>query len=1140
MNYNFHLNMDRKAVGEHKKKWKSGIPKICAFLSLVAVSHTSYANFQQINLEKKNVKIEEVLLELRKQSKIDFFYNKADLANESRINLKLQNASLEGALAHVLEQTSLTYNIKDGVVVLKSKNQNQQQRVTGRITNQKGEPIGNVSIVAENKATKSTSIGAISHADGSFVVVVSNLDDILTFTAVGYEKQSISLNKRTSLQVVLKEKIEEIDDIVITGIFERKAESFTGSSMTIKKEDLKKMGSTNVFQSLRNISPSMFLDNFDMGSNPNSLPDLQIRGNGSLPVSSDLSAGLKGNYLKDPTQPLFILDGFEATVERIFDLDINRIESVTILKDAASKAIYGSKAANGVIVIETTKIAGNKPIINYNLSVNAELPDLTSYNLTNAREKLQAEVIDGMYTANPRGYDPAQQYLELNQLYNYRKKLVEEGLDTYWLAKPLRNGVGQRHSLSAELGGQDLRVLTEFTYNDVKGTMIGSGRQNIGGNISASYRIANFLFRNVTSFNSNKSKESPYGLFSEYVKMNPYWRAENVDGTIPYYAEQVTAANDFRVTNPLYNAQLNSKNDQTYLNFTNNLYLEWTPIAGLRATTRLGVDTKSSDADEFYPGKHTKFDSYYSQDLNRKGSYQVNNGKSTYLSGDLNVNYSKQLGLHYLFGNVGYNVSERKFSERVYFAEGFPSDRLQDIIFARSYALDTRPSGLDGITRDMGFLGAFSYMWDNRFISDFTYRTNASSQFGADKRWASFWSAGIGWNLHNEEWIRNLDAISQFRVRGSIGATGNQNFNTNASIATYQYALSSYYNGFPGSQLINMVNPGLQWESSFDYNAGADIKIKTLGIRFDYYQRLTKNLLADVTLPNSTGFNVVKDNLGKIKNEGVELYLNYAVWQKARDFVSLQFGIETNTNKIVELSTSMKSYNDRMDAIAADRGNNKPIKKYQDGMAMDAIWAVPSMGIDPATGNEIYLTRNGETTYQWVATDMVVAGIARPKYQGTFGIQGEYKGVGVAITARYLGGGQLYNQTLVDRVENVDMVYNVDRRVLTGRWLTAGQDALFKRLGQYSIPLENGSTTSAQEMTRATTRFVQDRNDLDIAAINVYYDFYNQTWLSKARLQRLRAAFNMNEVAKFSSIEIERGLSYPFARTMSFSLTATF
>lgn len=1113
-------------------------PKLCVVLALLSLSEFGYANVQQIYLDKKNIKIEDALIELRKQSNIDFFYDKEDLKSAKTVDIELHNASINTALDKILVNTPITYTIKNGVVILNSKKM--QRNVTGKITNEKGEPLSNVSVIANNSQTQSTSIGTLSKADGTYTIVVSNLNDKLSFSIIGYEKKVISLNGRETLDVVLTQKVESLEDVVVTGIFDRKAESFTGSSMTIKKEDIKRMGSTNVFQSLKNISPSMFLDNFNMGSNPNSLPDLQIRGNGSMPVSSDLSSGLKGNYLKDPSQPLFILDGFEATPERIFDLDINRIESVTILKDAASKAIYGSKAANGVIVIETSKIAGSKPIISYNLSVNAELPDLTSYNLANAKEKLQAEVIDGMYTASPTGYDAADQYLKLNQLYNQRKKLVEEGLDTYWLAKPLRNGVGQRHSLSVELGGEDLRVLTDFTYNDVKGTMIGSGRQNIGGNMSASYRISKFLFRNAMSFNANKSKESPYGDFSDYTKMNPYWRAVNTDGTIPYYAETSNVSNQFNVTNPLYNSQLNSKNEESYSNFTNNLYLEWMPITGLRATTRLGVDIKSSDADEFYPGKHTRFDTYATQDLNRRGSYQVNNGKSTYLSGDLNVNYSKQLGVHYIFGNLGYNVSERKFEERVFFAEGFPSDRLQDIIFARSYALDTRPAGIDGVTRDMGVLAAFSYMWDNRFISDFTYRANASSQFGADKRWASFWSAGLGWNLHNEEWIKKLNVVSQLRIRGSVGATGNQNFNTNASIATYKYALSSYYNGYPGSQLVNMVNPGLQWESSIDYNGGADIKVGPVGIRFDYYQRLTENLLADVTLPNSTGFNTVKDNLGKIKNEGLELYLNYAVWQKARNFVSVQFGLETNSNKIVELSNSMKSYNDKMDAIAADQGNNVPIKKYQDGMAMDAIWAVPSLGIDPATGNEIYVTRNGETTYQWSASDMVVAGIARPKYQGTFGVQAEYQGVGISVTARYLGGGQLYNQTLVDRVENVDMVYNVDNRVLTGRWLTAGQDALYKRLGQYSIPLENGSVTPAQEMTRATTRFVQNRRELDIAAINVYYDFYNQAWLRKAKLQRLRAAFNMNEVAKFSSIEIERGLSYPFARTVSFSLTATF
>ncbi|QBR12958.1 SusC/RagA family TonB-linked outer membrane protein [Sphingobacterium sp. CZ-2] len=1116
-------------------QWRN-IPKYCVLLSLLATAELSFASVQQIRINKKNAKIEEVLIELRKQSNIDFFYNKGDLSKENPLNLNLNNVSLETALSKLLENTGLTYAIKDGIVVLSPK-ESKQQNITGRVVNQQGEGIANVSITAINRTTKSTSIGAQTKADGSFLIPVSNLQDTLTFSSVGYESRTIALNGRKTLEVVLKQKVQELEDVIVTGIYERKAESFTGSSMTIKKEDIKRMGSTNVFQSLKNISPSMFLDNFDMGSNPNTLPDLQIRGNGSLPITEDLTSGLKGNYLKSPSQPLFILDGFEASVERIFDLDINRIESVTILKDAASKAIYGSKAANGVIIIETTKMVGSKPIINYNMSVNVELPDLTSYNLTNSREKLQAEIIDGMYSPNST-YNEADYYIQMQKLYNTRKKLVEEGLDTYWLAKPLQNGVGNRHSLSAELGSEDLRVLTDFTFNNVSGAMIGSGRKNIGGNISASYRLNKFLFRNVASFTSNKSNESPYGDFSEYVKMNPYWRAVNEDGTIPFYAEVFNSSN---ITNPLYNSQLNIKNTDSYLNFTNNLYLEWMPIEGLRSTARIGIDTKTSDADEFYPGKHTKFALYTDEvTINRKGSYQVNNGKSTYLSGDLNINYSKQIEKNYFFGNLGYNVSEKKFAERVYFAEGFPSDRLQDIIFARNYAIDTRPSGLDGITRDMGFLAAFSYMWDNRFISDFTYRANASSQFGADRRWASFWSVGLGWNLHNEQWLKSLGYVDLFRIRGSAGQTGNQNFNSNASIATYKYALEAYYNGFPGSELFNMVNPGLQWESSKDYNAGLDLKVGPVGIRADYYVRYTENLLADITLPSSTGFELVKDNLGKIKNNGLEIYANYTAWQRDRNFLSLQFGIETNENKIVELSNSMKAYNDRMDALAADRGNNVPIKKYQDGMAMDAIWAVPSLGIDPATGNEIYIRKDGNTTYSWNASDMIVAGIERPKYQGTFGIQGEFKGVGLSVTARYLGGGQLYNQTLVDRVENVDMMYNVDRRVLTGRWLEPGQNALYKRLGEYSIPLENGSFTPAQEMTRATTRFVQDRKELDIASINLYYDFYQHAWLNKLKLQRLRASFNMNDVVKFSSIEIERGLTYPFSRTVSFSLNATF
>src|SRR5690606_1168516 len=168
--------------------------------------------------------------------------------------------------------------------------------------------------------------------------------------------------------------------VVITGVYERRADSYTGSVQTFSKEAIRKVGSVNIFQALKNMAPSMVLDNFEMGSNPNSLPEIQIRGTSTFPADLTTTDGLKGNYLKNPNEPLFIVDGFESSVERVFDLDINRIESVTILKDAASKALYGSKAANGVIVIETTRIASDRPLVTYNTSLDVELPDLTSYN----------------------------------------------------------------------------------------------------------------------------------------------------------------------------------------------------------------------------------------------------------------------------------------------------------------------------------------------------------------------------------------------------------------------------------------------------------------------------------------------------------------------------------------------------------------------------------------------------------------------------------------------------------------------------------------------------------------------------------------------------------------------------------------
>lgn len=394
------------------------------------------------------------------------------------------------------------------------------------------------------------------------------------------------------------------------------------------------MSNRNVFESLKNIEPSLYImDNTLMGSDPNTLPDMQLRGITTFP-SESTGVNIKGNYQNRPNQPLFILDGFETTAEKVMDMDMTRIESITILKDAAAKALYGSKAANGVIVIETKRLAGNQELVTYTGSIEVSMPDLKSYNLCNAWEKLEAERIEGVYTsANP------QTQVDLTKRYNALKAQVLGGLDTYWLAKPLRTGVGHKHTLSVELGdSRKLRAMIDFSYNNVAGVMKGSERTVLSGDVNVSYRKKNFLFRNILSVSNTRSDNSPWGDFGDYARMNPYWSA--VD---PQTGQIARWAYD-EVANPMYDATLGTLDRETYTSVTDNFYAEWQATEALKLTARLGIAVKRSDADEFYPAKHSKFatSAYESTSMQlRKGSYQLDNGKSSDISGEIYANYAK-------------------------------------------------------------------------------------------------------------------------------------------------------------------------------------------------------------------------------------------------------------------------------------------------------------------------------------------------------------------------------------------------------------------------------------------------------------------------------------------------------------------
>ncbi len=1137
------------------KKWLFASKSLLIFSLVFSLQlSASVVSQEKVNLKLVDVSVKELLKEIETQTDLGFLYNLDEIKKLNNISIDANNVTVEEVLESVLKGTNLTYEIDKNVIIIKPKpltkdkkslsEQEKQElvEIRGTVLTKSGETLPNATIV---EITAEGFRGASSDKNGNFKINVTGPESKLQISYVGYKTQIVEVGNQKFIEVILEASKKDIDEVVVTGIFTRKKESFTGSASTMSGEELKRVGSVNVFQALKNLDPTMSIaDNIEMGSNPSTMPDIQIRGTSSLGISdvdANISSNLKGNYLKSANEPLFIVDGFESTVERVYDMDMDRIQSITILKDAAAKAIYGSKAANGVVVIETKKLTSNETRITWKSSLNLEIPDLTSYDLTNASEKLQAEVIDGMYI--PSGAGEADKLIELTQLYNSRRELVAKGLDTDWLSKPVQTGIGQKHALTVELGSEYLKVLADLSYNRISGAMKGSFRENIAGTLNMSYRIDKLLFRNIITVNSNSSEDSPYGSFNDYVKMNPYWRAVNLDGTIPRYAE--IKSNGQKIPNPLYNSTLDSKIASMYLDVTNNFYLEWNILPDLKATTRIGVSMKRSDGDEFYPSAHTQFD-YFDHVIGgdyRKGSYQVNNGKSSGISGDFNLNYSKSIGKHFYFSNVGFNVSERKYQEVVHLVEGFPSDQMDNIFFGRAYALESTPTGIEGITRDIGALGVFSYMYDNRFLSDLTLRTNASSLFGADKRWANFWSLGLGWNIHNEDFMAG-GLFKQLKLRGSMGSTGNQNFNTNASIATYSYYLNSFYQGNIGSYIQNLANSMLQWESKFEYNAGFDARIENLTLKFDYYQSNTENLITDITTPLSTGFSSVKENIGKVKNSGFEISSSYLVWSKGRNFLNLNFSIATNKNEITELSDAMRAFNEAADEQAADILQATPVHKYEDGISMNAIWAVPSMGIDPATGHEIYIDREGNKTFEWDANNMVVCGNSSPDYRGNFSINGEYKGIGINVTCRYFGGGQYYNQTLVDRVENVDMEYNVDKRVLTGRWTTPGQITSFKKLGMDYFDVDGDGQSEPYLipiMTRATSRFVQDYDELSISAINVYYDF-DKALLQKMNLgmERLKLALNMNEIARISTVKAERGTSYPFARTLSCSLTATF
>lgn len=984
------------------------------------------------------------------------------------------------------------------------------------------EPMVGVTIRLDGHST-----GVITDINGCYVLTLPEKGGLVIYSYIGFETRKIKVTSRQKVDVQMVEATESIQEVIVTGYNSIQKESFTGNTTKIEKEDLLKVNPNNLISAIQTFDPSFRIqENLAAGSDPNSLPQFVLRGQtgigettlGQTSTSSISREVLSGNS----NLPIFILDGFEVDVEKIYDLDMNSIHSINILKDAAATAMYGSRAANGVIVIERRAPEAGKFRVQYSGVLSAELPDLSSYNLMNAREKLETERLAGLYDSNTPEIDP------YTNGYYQRLNNVLTGVDTYWLSQGLRTALNHKHSIFIDGGENDVRWGVELGFRGTEGVMKHSSRKNANAAFYVDYRIGGLQIKNKVTYTYNKSTDVPFNSFSDYSHLLPYMRLYDENGDYVRRLEKFDGASGTQV-NPLYEINFyNSFDHSGYDEVTDDLSLNWRITDGLRLRGQFSVLMRNSTGDLY---KDPASASYSASTGNINGEKTESTQKRTVIDGSLSLMYNNTFKGHNLNICLSSNMRQTQSTASETRYRGFPGGDL----VSSNYAAEVygKPSSSDNTTRLVGALLTSNYTYNNIYLADLTGRIDGSSEFGSDKRWSMFWSTGAGINIHNYDFMKSNELFSMLKFRVSYGLTGKTNFSLYSAKDMYQLQTDSWYPTGYGVFLYQMGNPNLKWERKYTLDYGVEIGLwhDKIYLKASAYDERTIDLITDYTIPSSTGFTSYKENMGKVKNTGVELELRARLYSDRNWLFQLYGSFARNKNTIIEISQAMRDYNKRVEELfsgynpesSSDSKYAKTYLEYYEGASLTSIYGMKSLGISPTNGKEIYLRRNGDVTDVWSADEWTIIGDTAPKGQGSFGYTLSYKQLSMFASFLYTFGGDAYNNTLVSYVENADIKNdNVDKRVLLDRWQKPGDITTMKDIRDRNVT------------TGASSRFVQKNNTLQWSSLTMSYNFRPEQ-LKKLHLSGLRLSFTMNDLFYWSTIRQERGLDYPYSR--SFNLT---
>ena len=748
-------------------------------------------NGAKVTLSMHDATVEDFANEVAKQTGLNVKFADEGVKALKGVTLDVRDQSVSSLLLNLANQFPLSYTVEGNTLTLAKKETVQRKGgVRGQVTDSSGEPIIGAVIRVDG-----VNGGYVTDINGEYEIKTDLKEVHMNVSYIGYKTVTKTVKNGATANITLREDSKEMQEVVVTGYQTKNKNSFTGSQVAVSRDQLMNVGTKNVLQSIASFVPGMVIADDNLkGSDPNKVAELNIRG--------------RATFEGQANTPVYVVDGAQVSAEYVADMDMNDIETVTVLKDASASALYGAKASAGVIVITTKTLKGGKLKLNYSGTVRLSTPDLHDYNLLNARQKLEYERLAGLFTDT----SPSTQYT-LDKDYARIYNDIQRGVETDWLSKPLRNAISQSHSLSVDGGDDRAKYNLGIRYGNDAGVMKGSDRTRLSTNFRLSYNIAGkFFVSNSSTLSSVTSNVSPYGDFSDWVKMNPYENPYNSDG-------QLRSSLYHDLANPLYDASLGSYSKTNNFDFLNTTSIQLWFGEKIRLDGDFTIDRSKQDRRTFT--SPFAYSEIRNKSADQRGSLSDNWVNTTTLQGKAMLSYNnyffKKL---FLTAMGGGSIESTSSDAATYTSIGFYSDKLGHPSFATAYAA-TRPSGSDTQTRGVGFFVNANTIWDNKYFLDLIYRYEGSSRFGKNQRFAPFWSVGGGWNIHNEKFMKG-SPVSLLKLRASVGYLGNINFNPYQALTTYSYNSSYFYGKGTGATPITIGNPDLKWERTLSTNIGVD------------------------------------------------------------------------------------------------------------------------------------------------------------------------------------------------------------------------------------------------------------------------------------------------------------------------------